>query len=48
MNDGLRQRLSDEMKGQVVEELLWDEEGNYWVMTFATGQELVFRLMADL
>ena len=34
--------------GKVVESLVHDEVGDYWVMTFTDGSELCFRLMSEL
>jgi len=34
--------------GKVVEDLYYEENGNYWVMTFNDGTETSFRFMAEL
>jgi len=34
--------------GKVVESLVHDEVGDYWVMTFIDGSEISFRFMAEL
>ena len=34
--------------GKIVEELYYEEEGEYWVMTFTDGSETSFRFMAEL
>jgi hypothetical protein len=43
-----RATMSAEAKGKTVESLYWDDEGDYWVMTFTDGAEICFRFMAEL
>jgi hypothetical protein len=44
-----RERIGAEAAGKTVESLEYDDgpEGGYWVMTFADGAEISFRLMAE-
>ena len=35
-------------KGLKVDSLEFEEDGDYWVMTFESGSEICFRLMAEL
>jgi hypothetical protein len=50
----MRERISVESKGKVVESLEWEEwdragvGGGYWVMTFTDGTEFSFRFMAEI
>lgn len=47
--DRQRQEISAQAAGKVVESLEWEpEDGGYWVMTFTSGSEISFRLMAEL
>ena len=43
-----RDRIEADAKGKTVESLEYDEEGDYWVMTFTDGSETSFRFMAEL
>jgi hypothetical protein len=44
-----RQQISEQAKGRVIKSLEWESaDGGYWVMTFADGSEISFRLMAEL
>jgi hypothetical protein len=42
-----RQQISNDAKGKVVESLEWEENGEYWVMTFVDGSEVSIRLMVE-
>ncbi len=44
---GQRHRIISESKGKVIKHLKYDEDGNYWVMTFTDGSEMSFRFMAE-
>jgi hypothetical protein len=43
-----RIEIMKNMKGKTIEMILWDEEGQYWVMSFTDGQETCLRFMAEL
>ena len=44
----MRIKISNEAKDKVIKSLQWDEEDEYWVMTFTDDSEISFRLMAEL
>jgi len=50
--DEMRERISEEAQGKVVDSLVWEPEGpddvGYWIMTFDDGTEITFRLMAEI
>lgn len=43
-----RTETSESAIGKTVESLDYDEDDNYWVMTFNDGTETCFRFMAEL
>ena len=43
-----RELISQDAKGKTIESMEWDEEGEYWVLTFTDGSEMSVRLMAEL
>lgn len=43
-----RREISAMASGKTVESLEFEEDGGYWVMTFAEGSEISFRFMAEL
>ena len=50
-NEQQRAEVSAHAKGKVIESLDWCEDenlGGYWVMTFTSGDEISFRLMAEI
>jgi len=46
-----RERIIEEIKGKVILSLEYDEQGEYWIMNLAHGDnqvEMSFRFMAEL
>lgn len=46
-----RERIIEEIKGKVILSLEYDEQGEYWIMNLAQGDnqvEMSFRFMAEL
>ncbi len=43
-----RTRLSESAKGKTIQSMEWEEEGQYWVITFTDESEMAVRLMAEL
>ena len=43
-----REAIIKHTVGKVVENLYYEEEGEYWVMEFTDGTETSFRFMAEL
>jgi hypothetical protein len=46
--DRQRKQLIESIKGKKVASLEYETEGDYWVITFDTGEEISIRLMAEL
>ncbi len=44
----MRDRISQDAIGKIVESLEWDDEECYWVMSFTDGTEISFRLMTEI
>ena len=43
-----RQEIIDSIKDKVIEELEYDQKGDYWTLLFTDGSEFSFRFMAEL
>ena len=43
-----RDIITELTKGKVVESLEYEEDGEYWVMTFTDGVETSFKFMSEL
>ena len=46
--DEQRKRISSDAQRKRVAKLVWEPDGEYWVMTFTDGSEISFRFMAEL
>lgn len=46
--DDQRKMISDQATGKLVESLVYEPDGDYWVMTFEDESEISFRFMAEL
>ena len=47
-NEQMREQLREDIQGEVIEDLRYVEEGDYFILVFTDGFEIPFRFMSDI
>jgi len=40
--------ISDALRGKIIDSMNWDTDGEFWVVTFKSGEKVSFRCADDI